>query len=227
MADENSNEVSPLVNDPNLPSPSPALEPRQKLLEAAEVVFANRGYDGATIRDICDLAGMNIAAVNYHFGDKKRLYMEAVKHAHACSSEGSQLPVWEPGTRPADKLRVFVRTMLRQMHGPVRASSLQLMMREMANPSPAAEAVVAQFVKPMAHGLYAIVTELFPTAPEKTRLMIAFSVVGQCLFYRQNRKVSELLFDKERIETLDLESVTEHVTRFTLAALGHAEPYRS
>jgi len=200
-------------------------EPRQRLLEAAEEVFAAKGFDGATIRDICDRAGMNIAAVNYHFGDKERLYMECVKHAHACSSAGAQLPEWEPGTPPVEKLRVFIRTMLRQMHGPVRASSLQLMMREMANPSPAAEAVVAQFIRPMAHGLYAIVTEMFPDLPEKTRLMIAFSVVGQCLFYRQNRKVSELLFDKERIETLDLESVTEHVSKFTLAALGQGSPY--
>jgi len=205
--------------------PVPAIEPRQRLLEAAEVVFATKGYDAATVRDICERAGMNIAAVNYHFGDKERLYMEAVKHAHACSVAGAEMPKWDPTMSSQEKLRLFIRTMLRQMHGPVRATSLQLMMREMANPSPAVEAVVSQFIRPMAHGLYAIVTELFPNYPEKTRLMIGFSIVGQCLFYRQNRKVSELIFDKERIEALDLESVTEHVTRFTLAALGQGPPY--
>ena len=54
--------------------------------------------------------------------------------------------------------------------------------------------------------------------------MIGFSVMGQCLFYRQNRRVAELIFGKDDVDALDLAAVSDHVVRFTLAALGHALP---
>ena len=57
-------------------------DPRDRILLAAGREFAEKGYEAATVRDICLAAGVNLAAVNYYFGDKKRLYTESVKHAH-------------------------------------------------------------------------------------------------------------------------------------------------
>ncbi|MCU1343136.1 MAG: transcriptional regulator, TetR family, partial [Candidatus Acidoferrum typicum] len=54
---------------------------REKLLEVAEHVFADRGYQAATIREICVRAGANVAAVNYHFGDKLGLYTEVLQQS--------------------------------------------------------------------------------------------------------------------------------------------------
>jgi len=200
-------------------------EPRQKLLEAAEELFAQRGFDGATVREICDRAGMNVAAVNYHFGDKEALFVEAVKSAYDCATKGLP-PTWPPGTPPVEKLRTFIRMMATVMNGPVRPSAMQLMMREMANPSPAVVALVEQYTRPMAHGLVGILGELFPHLPPRRRMMIGFSVVGQCLFYRQNRQIAGILFGKETIAALDPDEVAEHITKLTLAGLGLGEPYR-
>ncbi len=51
-----------------------------KIIEAAELEFAERGYRGASIREITRRAGVNVAAVNYHFGNKEVLFKEMVRY---------------------------------------------------------------------------------------------------------------------------------------------------
>ena len=47
---------------------------KEKLFCAAINVFAEKGFDGATVRDICFRVGANVSAVNYYFGGKESLY---------------------------------------------------------------------------------------------------------------------------------------------------------
>src|SRR5437764_15404985 len=84
---------------------------KTRLLEAAGEEFAERGYEGATIAAICQRAGANIAAVNYHFGDKEGLYTQAVIEAHRC---GVEMPPEEEVFRgePAEQLRRYIRHFL-------------------------------------------------------------------------------------------------------------------
>lgn len=210
---------------PDPPSPLPAGEAdaRERVLAAAQEIFAERGFDGATVRDICSAAGANIAAVNYYFGDKEKLYVETVKRAHVCAGkmDASAIPVDAP---PVEKLRAFIRGMVTAMHVPASPSAMKLMMREMADPGKAAHVVVTEFIQPMAFALRAILRELLPELDESRLLMTGFSVIGQCLFYRQNRPVAELIFGKEAVGALSADAVADHVVRFTLAALGHAAP---
>ena len=51
---------------------------RRELLDAAAEVFGEAGYRNATVREICRRAGANIAAINYHFGDKEKLYADVL-----------------------------------------------------------------------------------------------------------------------------------------------------
>lgn len=197
---------------------------RERLLAAAQDVFAEHGYKAATVRSICRAAGANIAAVNYYFGDKEKLYIEAVKRAHVCAGRIDTFPVPPAGTPSIEKLRGFIREMVTRMHAPASPSAMKLMMREMADPGKAAHVVVTEFIQPAAFGLRAILRELLPELDEQQLLMTGFSVIGQCLFYRQNRPISELIFGKEAVAALDLEAVANHVVQFTFAALGYAKP---
>lgn len=54
---------------------------RQRLIEAASALFADRGHSGASVRDICNLARVNPGAVSYHFGGKRQLYRTALRQA--------------------------------------------------------------------------------------------------------------------------------------------------
>jgi AcrR family transcriptional regulator len=193
---------------------------RQRLLEAAEEIFADKGFTAASVREICSRAEANIAAVNYYFGDKERLYMEAVKFAHRGCTEGTPFPEWDVTTPPVQKLRDFIRVMVARMLSPQSPASLQLMMREMAHPTEACVQVVREYIQPIAQKLSAILAELMPQATERERTLVAFSIVGQCHFYRSNRAVASLLIGEQEFQRFDAALVADHVTKFTLRALG-------
>ncbi|MFL5342719.1 MAG: CerR family C-terminal domain-containing protein, partial [Gemmataceae bacterium] len=199
---------------------------RQRILDAAEVVFADKGREAASVREILRLAGVkNIAAINYHYGDKDRLYIEVVKHAHqSCCFQ--TFPNWPDGIPAKVRLRDFIRTVVERMLQPARPTALRLMMREMAQPTEACAEVVRNYIQPMAEILERILADLRPDLPRPQRFLVANSIVSQCLFYRQNKPIIELLMGPEMFGALNAELLTEHITQFTLRALGIAQEPR-
>ncbi|MGH7929608.1 MAG: TetR family transcriptional regulator, partial [Candidatus Binatia bacterium] len=69
------------------PAQLPASGTEQRLLEAAGEIFAEYGYRSATVRQICEKAKANIAAINYHFGDKDGLYLAVLRHLNKVHAE--------------------------------------------------------------------------------------------------------------------------------------------
>src|SRR4051794_32280307 len=89
----------------------------ERLLDAAGEVFAEVGYRDATIREICRRAGANVAAVNYHFGDKERLYSATLRHfANASMERFPIVPHDLPrNATPEQRLRAFVGSFLQRL----------------------------------------------------------------------------------------------------------------
>ena len=193
---------------------------RERILEAAEEVFAAKGFNQATVREILKRAGVsNIAAINYHFGDKERLYIETVKNAHSCCN-AVQFPNWPAGTPAEQKLRDFIHVLAERMLQPLRQSAIQVVMREMADPTQARDEVVREYIQPMADLLRTILSEMLPTMPQERIMLIGNSIVGQCLFYRQNRPIIERLMGEEALNRVTPDVLADHVAGFTLAALA-------
>jgi len=151
------------------------------------------------------------------------LYIETVKRAHSCMSKEMEIDD-QSDLSPAQQLERFIRSIVPEMHAPASPNALKLMMRELAHPGKAASVVVDEFIRPMALHLVDIMRELLPHYSEQQRLMTGFSIIGQCLYYRQNRPVSELIFGKDHLDALTADAVADHVVRFSLAALGLAAP---
>jgi AcrR family transcriptional regulator len=205
--------------------PPEADETRQRLLDAAEAVFAEVGYEAATVRAICERAGVkNIGAVNYYFRGKENLYAEVVRAAFHCCSEGLPFPEWAPGTPAAQRLRDFVRVMVHRFLRAPRVSAMKLMSNEFADPSPACRAGVLERIQPMARMLHEIVAELLPDASEEQRWLTGFSIAGQCIYYRQNRAVAAILMGEETFARLEADRIAEHIADFSLAGLGVTNP---
>jgi hypothetical protein len=64
------------------------VETKEKILQAAEELFAEFGYSGASVREIASRSGTNIAAVNYHFKTKDNLYWQVMDRSHMILENG-------------------------------------------------------------------------------------------------------------------------------------------
>jgi TetR/AcrR family transcriptional regulator, regulator of cefoperazone and chloramphenicol sensitivity len=197
-------------------------ETRQALLQAAGAAFAQRGYRDTTVRDICQRAGANVAAVNYHFGDKRHLYLEVVRTAHAQAQAKYPFDLVAKGrAQPSARLRAFIRALLFRLFDTGPAAWMgRLMAMEMINPSEVLDTLVEERIRPMAQSLRAIVQELAgPDTDAKAVRLCGFSIVSQCLFYGHCRAVVARLDPEQKFEPADLEHLADHITRFSLAGL--------
>jgi AcrR family transcriptional regulator len=197
---------------------------RDRIIEAAGEIFAEKGFDATTVRDICQQAEANVAAVNYYFGDKQRLYVEAVVRAHRWRMERARLPEWSIDTPPERKLADFIATFIRRIRtGPENTWHTRLIMREMTSPHEACVELVQSSIRPQFEILQGILRELLPkeTSEEKLHLT-AFSIVGQCLFYHFADPVIRNLVTGEEYADYGVEKLTDHIAKFSLAALATA-----
>ncbi len=200
---------------------------RTRILNAAGPVFAEKGFQAATVRDICQAASVNLASVNYYFGDKERLYIESVKRARQMRAEQVPLPDWPAGTSPETKLRDFIRTMMTRMVVLEKAPwQVQLMMREVLQPTAACREMVQDYFRPQFELLLDILDEVLPSdTPQDKRQKVGFSIIGQCVFYRLAGDVVGLLLDEEELhEHYRVNQLADHIAQMSLAALGLVPP---
>ncbi|MDF7801912.1 CerR family C-terminal domain-containing protein [Pontiellaceae bacterium B1224] len=88
---------------------------KERLIQAAVVIFAEKGYHNATVAEICEAAEANIAAVNYHFGDKENLYRQVWAFLFEKSALEHPLPTALPETEPERWLRDFIRSRIEEI----------------------------------------------------------------------------------------------------------------
>jgi AcrR family transcriptional regulator len=198
---------------------------QSRVLDAAGQIFAEKGFGATTVRDICQAAKVNIAAVNYYFRDKERLYIEAVKQACRQDAERVPLPQWPPGVPAKTRLQDFIRTIANRMLGNDHLHwHTQLILREMAQPTAACAEWVQEQIRPTSQVLGGILYELLPGASPRKLSLIACSIMGQILFHKMFKPIVTLLVGPEESSNYNAELLAKHITQFTLGALGLENP---
>lgn len=201
---------------------SPAFDPTPgKLIEAAGPVFAEHGFHAATVREICTRAGTNVAAVNYHFGDKLGLYTAVLRE----SVRAAKVPVMQEllnrKAPPEDILRAVIKARLQSAN---RASvpdwHFRILIHEMAQPTPAMSRVTQEIGRPIYErmlGLIGTITGLSPHE-EKTRLC-THSVMGQVFLYIMQGPFLARMWPDLKMTPGQLDRIADHIADFSLAYL--------
>ncbi len=195
---------------------------RQRLLDAAGEVFADAGFRAATVRDICAKAEANVAAVNYHFGDKEGLYQEVVAYAHGCAMATHPPPADVARLTPAEQLTAFVRAFLARLLDAGRpAWHGRLMARELVEPTAALDRIVRDSIRAQSELLMGIVRAVAGVPLPLTSVRrAAMSVVGQCLFYEHARPVIGRLFPDLGFGGTEIAALADHISAFSLAGIA-------
>ncbi len=191
---------------------------RSRLLAAAREVFSEQGFQGATVREICRRAEVNLAAVNYHFSNKQALFTAALdfEPLHALRHNAM------PEVCAVARLEHFIQDFLTQLMDEKSSSQCKLMMHELINPTLALDSFVQQAIEPMHQFMRQLVLDAagVKLPPAELRRCV-FSIFGQCLFYRHSHAVIQRLHPKLRYDAKEIAATAQHIAEFSLAGLKH------
>ena len=199
-------------------------ETRSRVLKAAARLFAERGFNHVSVRAICKEAGSNVAAVNYHFGDKLGLYRELIGSVAKGMNDG-KIEAFKSGAGqpPEEQLRAYIRGFLHQLLGqdPEETCWLdKLIARETAEPTPAVDLIIEKGIRPAAERLNKLVGEVMGLPPSDPRVFLsAGAIQGLCLWYRTSRPVAERMFPELKFTPDRIDSLARFVADFSLAGM--------
>ena len=195
-------------------------ETRDRLLKAAERLFADRGFKKVTVRDICRAARANVAAVNYHFGDKLGLYREVMQSAiDAMRGTNDAARQAGEGQPPDEQLRRYIAIFVHRLLTPGNDTVHKLIQREMNDPTPALDTLVEQGVRPRVEYLSGLIAAIIGGNPGDQRVLrCVASVQSQTLAYMPNPIAARLgLANKPTPANLD--EIADHIAEFSLAGV--------
>jgi AcrR family transcriptional regulator len=195
-------------------------ETRHRLLRAAERLFADRGFKKVTVRDICRAARANVAAVNYHFGDKLGLYREVMQSAiDAMRGTNDAAREAGAGRSAEEQLRRYIAIFVHRVLTPGNDTVHKLINREMNDPTPALDTLVEQGVRPRVEYLSKLIAEIIGCAPTEQRVLrCVASVQAQTLAYMPN-PISTRLGLANRPTAANLADIADHIAEFSLAGV--------
>jgi len=214
------------------------VETRERLLEAAGRLFAERGYETTSVRDITTEADCNVASVNYHFGGKENLYIEAFRVLLA-ELRDLRIETLRRGMAGVDDptLEYFLATFAEGFVDPLVGDSkgrrfVILINREMADPRLPREMFVEEFLEPMMSEAGQALMSVVPSLDRKAARLSLMSMVSQLLHALMIRRhfIPE---EGAEVVPVDLAAHVEHIVRFTAggitacAAERDGQPVRS
>ena len=199
---------------------------RSKLLDAAGEVFAESGFQAATVREICSCAGVNIALVNYHFGDKLELYTEVLRHSVGAAGNGIINQAIRAEGPPEEAFRELIHAMLLRVCRADRPEwHYRLMMHEFAQPTPAMASVINETMRPVYDRFRELIGSMLDLPQDHDQVRMAtHSVIAQVVHYAHARHVISRVWPELELNSERIAQIATHIADFSLAGLRQMAP---
>ena len=212
------------------PAPAPPQHTRDRIIYAAGPIFAEKGFEAATVREICLAADVNVASINYHFGDKQKLYHETVLYAHSCRHDAVEQPATpspEPTVRLQNLIEQILFSMVVNQDGPWQ---VRLLTNEIQNPTETCRQLVRDHFRPFLVELTQAITDVAEKpVTDQVLSTLAMSIIGQCMIYRFAPETHAMTMTPEGDsdsgqlpEPVDLTKLADIIVKFSIAGIQAA-----
>ncbi len=196
---------------------------KERILGAAESLFAQRGFDGASLRQLTSAAGVNLAAVNYHFGSKEKLVEQIFRRRldalNNSRLEALALVAGNENTTIEDVLAAFIRPALDLSHD----ESGSLFMRVLARAFAEHDDTLRQFLSEnYGHVMRQFTAEFARLLPQlsKQELYWRIDLVSGALTHAMSG-FGIIQRKSDVSETVHREQTAQHLIRFAVAGMSH------
>lgn len=195
---------------------------RDRILKAAERLFAERGYEATSVRAIVARARVNQAAINYHFDGKEGLYREVLRAAFRGLTEHQLAHAQEGGAMSREQaLAAFIHRQLRPLLARDEASRhIRIFNWESVRPTAVFRKLISEEATPFMGMATDLVRRFLPDADHRTLVVAAIWLLGQCSIFVRNR---EQLAGPPADLSLDESSVgwlAQTISRWTIDGLA-------
>ncbi len=204
---------------------------RMRLLDTAVRLFGGRGFAAVSIRDIAQEASVNLAAVNYHFSSKEKLWQEALRHS--LRFVGPMLedlrPVLEAAQRTGttaaaeSALRQILERFLKETLGPDFEQNTAMLLWEMMGTRRNLRMLANEFFTPKRLMVRQVLELLWPNADQDDLELWVVSIVSQCVSVRHCLPINAIALNWEPVSDERLRALVRHTVEFCLSAIRGAQ----
>ena len=201
-------------------------ETKKKILMVAAKEFADRGYNGATIRCICNRATVNVASINYHFKNKESLYKEVFEFLFSeTAGEDIFSAQWDctfAGWKAM--IRKWVEKIVIDItqENPMNQCKWRIFGREMQDQSKIFPNIYENLIKPRLSNLVAHFRKVLPPKTCEDDIYIrAFSVIASCIFYFHDRVLVNIAFPERKFISENQDKIIDHIANIACIGISY------